>query len=283
MEKGYVRLDTHLLDIAKGKIDHSFACGLELTAMTKHVGLKFCLNGIENYLVAGNHHKVKSQHCLILPPSESFEFYCSTKEVTKGLCIDIGQQYFESKHFDDEFAQYDWNTDDVYGLMLSNKSLCSPEQKIIHLLQVVHQYGTFSFYYESWLFEMAGLLLELNQTFNEQKSKLNLLKPSTSKALFLKLRKAVEVIHDAYYEPLTLEIIAKEAGLSKYHCQRYFKSCFNQSPQQYLESLRLEKAYQLYLTTHCSITELALRVGFTDASYFSKRFKKRYGISPSKL
>ena len=49
----------------------------------------------------------------------------------------------------------------------------------------------------------------------------------------------------------------------------------------YLNSIRLEQAKQLLLTTHLSLSEIAVRTGFSDVYYFSRVFKKALNVSPA--
>ena len=51
-------------------------------------------------------------------------------------------------------------------------------------------------------------------------------------------------------------------------------------PMQYLNEYRVEKACALLENTAYSVTDAALAVGFDDASYFARVFKKQTGVSP---
>lgn len=61
---------------------------------------------------------------------------------------------------------------------------------------------------------------------------------------------------------------------------RYTKKYYNLSPANYINEIRLQKAERLLLTTKKTVTEIALSVGFSDTSYFTKLFKKHYSQSP---
>ena len=51
---------------------------------------------------------------------------------------------------------------------------------------------------------------------------------------------------------------------------------------EYLNTVRLNVAKDLLITSNYNLSEIAREAGYTDLSYFSKLFKKEYGISPSK-
>ena len=72
-------------------------------------------------------------------------------------------------------------------------------------------------------------------------------------------------------------------NLSRVQLYRKVKSITGASPIELLRTARLNKAYQLLLTTDKNISEVAYGVGFTAPSYFTKCFKEEFGVSPSDL
>ncbi len=91
----------------------------------------------------------------------------------------------------------------------------------------------------------------------------------------------VEYIGTHCGEKITLEDIAGSANISTREATRCFKSSTGQTPIEYLTMFRLSNTQKLLLETGRSITEIALQNGFTDNAYFSKTFKKHFGMSPS--
>ncbi len=67
-----------------------------------------------------------------------------------------------------------------------------------------------------------------------------------------------------------------EAGL-----YRYFVGLYGMSPKQYILKLRLNAAVELLLQGTKSVQEIAADTGFQDAKYFSRIFKKQFGVPPS--
>ena len=53
------------------------------------------------------------------------------------------------------------------------------------------------------------------------------------------------------------------------------------SPLEYVHRLRLEEAYRLLSDSSRNVSEVAMEVGFDDANYFSRLFRKKMGMSPS--
>nr|MCU0507767.1 response regulator [Anaerolineae bacterium] len=94
------------------------------------------------------------------------------------------------------------------------------------------------------------------------------------------VRQAMAYMHAHYAEPLSREEIAAHVGLS----DDYLTACFHKelglTPVAYLNRYRVQQAKQLLKNTHKSITEIALEVGFSGSSYFSRVFHRETGMSP---
>jgi AraC-like DNA-binding protein len=88
-------------------------------------------------------------------------------------------------------------------------------------------------------------------------------------------------MHARYPEALTVDDLARAAGMSRFHFSRRFRDEVEQSPYGSLLQLRLTKAAALLRRRSCSVTEAALSVGFNDVSRFSRMFRRTYGVLPS--
>ena len=62
---------------------------------------------------------------------------------------------------------------------------------------------------------------------------------------------------------------------------RNFKQVTNQSPMQYILSIRIANAVSLLETTDYNVTEISTIVGYDNPLYFSRIFRKQKGISPT--
>jgi AraC-like DNA-binding protein len=81
-------------------------------------------------------------------------------------------------------------------------------------------------------------------------------------------------------EAITLEVLASFAGLSASHLSAEFRKHLGTPPMRYLLESRLTRAAYLLADVNMSISEVAREVGFRDPLYFSRRFRKRFGLSP---
>lgn len=77
--------------------------------------------------------------------------------------------------------------------------------------------------------------------------------------------------------------LARLARLSYCQLFRLFKRQLGLSPQQYIEQQRIEHAKRLLTLNRLSIKEVAAQVGFANQLYFSRRFQKATGLSPSQF
>ena len=96
------------------------------------------------------------------------------------------------------------------------------------------------------------------------------------------IKRGLVYIREHFTETLTVEMIATKAGFSRYYFSRQFKSVMGMSVMKYVEHLRCRHARDL-IENGDSVSSAAAECGFTDLSYFTKVFKRQYGILPSKV
>lgn len=97
------------------------------------------------------------------------------------------------------------------------------------------------------------------------------------------VRRALSYMAEHYSQPLTLEKVAKEVGLSVSYFSALFHQVVGASFREHLCAIRIEESKQLLLSTSYSLTDIAIAVGFADQSYFCKMFKKIVGMTPGKF
>jgi AraC family transcriptional regulator len=95
-----------------------------------------------------------------------------------------------------------------------------------------------------------------------------------------RLSRVVEFMSAHFAEPLTLDRLAEEACISRYHFARLFKAKVGQSPHRYLASLRLDAARRMLETSDRSVGEVGAACGYPASSHFTAAFTARYGASP---
>jgi AraC-like DNA-binding protein len=97
-----------------------------------------------------------------------------------------------------------------------------------------------------------------------------------------RIKQALVFIESNYGESVTIDDIAKSANVSTSTCLRLFRTVLNTTPIAYLLVFRLQRALEeLKQNDSRTISEIAYSCGFSDASYFNRRFRKEYGITPT--
>ena len=127
---------------------------------------------------------------------------------------------------------------------------------------------------------LSEKLVLLYQEIAAQIARVPGMKASTRVELFRRLQIAKEYMHGSTGQSVSLDAVAKQACLSRYHLHRAFTKVFKQTPHAYLTELRLERARAL-LRRGDSVTDACLAVGFSSVSSFSRLFRKHYGVAPS--
>ncbi|CAN7668049.1 response regulator [Paenibacillus sp. LjRoot153] len=97
-----------------------------------------------------------------------------------------------------------------------------------------------------------------------------------------KLKEAIRYIHAHFHERgFTIQAIADHIHLSETYLCSYFKKQKGQTIKEYITQVRADKAMELLREHDIKLYDLATRLGFTDANYFTTFFKKYVGCTPS--
>ncbi len=86
-----------------------------------------------------------------------------------------------------------------------------------------------------------------------------------------------------YKEPLVLQDIADFAGVSPFYLERQFKQATSETPREYLEKIRVDKAAHLLKNTSLTNLEICYEAGFRSPSNFYKVFRTVLDCSPSEF
>jgi len=97
------------------------------------------------------------------------------------------------------------------------------------------------------------------------------------------VRKMAKMIVKDPSKDYSLELLALESGLSQAKLQEGFKLLYTRTVTEYIRHIRLEAARDYIRTTDLNISQIVYTIGFSSRSYFSKIFKRKYGISPSEF
>ncbi|MGO8532042.1 helix-turn-helix domain-containing protein [Rhizobium ruizarguesonis] len=93
-------------------------------------------------------------------------------------------------------------------------------------------------------------------------------------------KRATELIESRLDGALELEALAKECGLSKRHFCRAFRQTTGQSPHEWFQLRRIDKAKDLLLDRGKSLADVGILSGFSDQSHFTRVFMQYVGTTP---
>ncbi|MBN1312979.1 MAG: substrate-binding domain-containing protein [Anaerolineae bacterium] len=94
------------------------------------------------------------------------------------------------------------------------------------------------------------------------------------------VRQAMAYLHEHYADSISREDLAHHLGMSSDYLTYCFRREVDMTPIAYLNRYRVNQAKILLTESDKNITEIAMAVGFSDSSYFSRVFRRQVGISP---
>lgn len=97
-----------------------------------------------------------------------------------------------------------------------------------------------------------------------------------------RISKAIGHLREHFDEPLKIENIARELGMSVSGFHYHFKSVTAMSPLQFQKQIRLQEARRLMLGEDLDAASAGFRVGYDDPAYFSRDYKKQFGSPPQR-
>ena len=167
------------------------------------------------------------------------------------------------------------DTEKKYTFLPSERSVTRELFSIIAHIheESVQERDTYGIVIKGYMEVLLGLLYRHNILYR--------LEDGYNKETVKRVWPLIEYIDRHYPEPITLDTLSECLHLNREYVCRLFKEATGMPPIEYINYVRVLKAETLLTTTHMSILEIAMNVGFSSASYFNRIFKKRRGISPS--
>ncbi|MDO4535498.1 MAG: AraC family transcriptional regulator [Clostridium perfringens] len=97
----------------------------------------------------------------------------------------------------------------------------------------------------------------------------------------LRVKKAVEYIHNNYYKDLNIDSIVEDLNINKCYFCCIFKRDTGMTYSNFINKFRIEKSKSILKNKELSILDIAIAVGFNNQNYYSMAFKKLTGVTPS--
>ncbi len=259
---------------------------LELDCPFSGLGVKYVASGEEIYYANDKKYKVNAGEYIIGNEFTKSIVQIDHAEMVQGLCIDISSDIIS------EVAEFhDVNGTELKEFLLSDQFFVNrynvKNTSLGYSLNEINQKiksGTFTnnLQQNELFYSLAESIITDQRFVFDHLSKLDFKRNVTNEEVFRAVFQAKSLIDESITENLSLEKIAHQIGISKYHFIRVFKQVFGVSPYQYQKRKRLELA-KIDLLNGNDIWCTAVLYGFPDASSFSKAFKQQFGQSPGSI
>jgi len=106
-------------------------------------------------------------------------------------------------------------------------------------------------------------------------------KPDSADGRIERLKAVIAHIEERYEGPLPLRDLAGIAGMSEAYFCRFFKKMTAQTPVEYVNTVRVQKAADMLRRSDRKVMAIALDAGFSNLNHFNNVFKRRFGCTPS--
>lgn len=267
----YGDFNPHLLYIAKRKamedgVDH----------IHDFMELTYVLSGKGKYIVEGKEYLVSGGDLLIGNPGLHHQFIVTDeKEAPLEVYIGVSDLHFVDMPRDSIVLM------DNQPILHCKSELRQELNQLCHLMVAEYQTRKSGRYYMLRAYLMQMLLLIVREIRGEKEEEQNgYIFESKNKSYIVK--KIITYLNENYASHISLDEIARNMYLSPVYISKLFKEETGESPINYLIQIRLDKAKDILLTdNYGSIKSVASAVGYEDVYYFSKLFKKYYGVAPA--
>ncbi|WP_138753108.1 AraC family transcriptional regulator [Paenibacillus sinopodophylli] len=230
----------------------------------KHVIVAFA-SGEGMYEISHTKWKLEAGLCMLLPPGSEIEWHAGMTEI-QGFVL--------------SFDVFRWGGNAPLPLVnmqwpYYKPILVAPFTRFLDPMNRIRLYTEVASDAERMrqtilLQELICILLEIN----EQSVKLASVEEEE------RLRITIRYLNNHYLEPITVEQLARMAGMKRSKYSAAFQSSIGRKPLEYLNDLRIEQAIKLLEGNEQPLREIARQVGYNDEYYFNRRFTKRIGIPP---
>jgi AraC-like DNA-binding protein len=233
--------------------------------------VKFVLSGEEVYKIDGRSRAVRPGRFLLVEAGTEFEVSTPRPDETVGLCVYLGSAGAPSGEAGPLGRVIEGSAAEPLAPLLSRYArllAARPEAGPRLAAKIVQQVTAGA---EDYLWTFASRLERLSS-----------LKRSTRIETLQRIERARAFIHEQEGRSLSLDEIAAQAALSRFHLSRSFAEVHGLPPLAYHRRLRLDGAARLLREGAASPTELAERLGYASLSAFTRAFRQAYGVPPSR-
>lgn len=223
--------------------------------------LTYVDNGELKSTIAGKTFSIKEKEIMLYGPNQFHNQYIDTDHVCSYMTI----------MFDMNPKEYDLLINRTFHLhrqlypimqnimkVTTNEGLLSDQLLLVYLKELILQLFRYN------TIEPQSLSMPAQQSFEDEL-----------------LNEIVVYIKEHLNTPLTVENICQNYSLSRSTLQSLFKKNLEVAPKQYINECKLSKSKLLIKENKYTLSEVSDMLSYTSIHYFSRSFKKRFGITPS--
>lgn len=254
---------------------------IDLHTEAAMVELSYCLQGSRDILVSGKRYEVAPEsYCLqfVNPTEASMHF--SKDQSFQMLSIGIPVSTFH--HFMEEgtgtrsvdfyhiignmpYRLFQEKMDPATSILLQQMLKSSMEQCVRNVEMEYRILELVSYAFRSFLLDGKQASIKLSRTDMD------------------KIEQARDIIVARMADPPSLMELSRIIGMSDYKLKICFKRMYGTTVFGYLRDRRLELAYRLLQEGSSSVIDVSYAVGYTNPSYFSEAFRRKYGSNPGEI
>lgn len=277
-ENGFpvIRMQNALDDFFNGEIGYhwhsEFQFGLLLKGELDYCVFRNPISKLHRSLQAGDGFFINSK---------VLHGYRQTKPGSEIFLFGIPVSFFSSLSFGNAYQKIVLPIlhSSVFGAFFPAK-----EEKNFPILRLFREFHTLDAMDNDYELHSMELLCRIWRQLSQMLGEIS--RPGTPKTVFTqeqRMNQMLRFVKEHYNESLTVDQIAQAGGVSRRECFRCFQSSIAETPTEYLNSYRLERAAYLLTSTDHNLSAICEACGFNNTSYFGKLFKQRYGTSPGRF
>jgi len=223
--------------------------------------LLYIADGKARFFINNKMSILEKGHCVLYHPGDAQFYYYYLEEHP-----DIYWVHFSCMEGDEFLSQLGWGADNIYSVGVSN-SYVQLFDEIIHELQLKQPYCE-----KQLQLLMQQLLLEMGRNRIKEKNEFG----NYNK----EIEEAIHIFNMSPEKEFTIKQFTKDRGLNYYRFIDTFTQYVGTSPRQYIINIRMTLAKELLSNSLFRISEVAQLTGYENPLYFSRLFRKTWGMSP---
>lgn len=256
----------------------------ECAPVTAPLTIKATVRGASWFTINGRRVLLDDDHFVVLNAGDTYGVSIRSEQPVLGFSINVrpglAQEVAAGLHVSLEQALHDGSAARLEPVRFSGH-LREHDDTItpaLHAIRNAVQSGiTAPDWYEEAFAGLVARLIETERGRARLADRLDGVRRSTREELLKRVGWATDFINSSYMEPISLDDVAREASLSKFHLARLFRQALGVTPHQYLQRKRTRVARRLIDTTDMELADIAAAAGFGSRWTMYRFLRRSFG------